>query len=311
MPLPAFVLRSYGGGAVVAQLVQEIGPSDISFTITPTTGWTEADGNPLGTVGPFTVVIDRFTTSVEKILCTSINLVTGVVQVETSGGSGRGYDRTVPQAHVPGGSTSGVQTCWSSIEAAEANKLVFEYIGQMAATGDIPYASAPSVISALPIGGAGALLESTGTIPSWFAIGVANALLTSTGTAPSWLAPGTTGQVLQMGVSSLGWANVSFSDTGWVNLTLLNGFTTMGASRYRKLNGAVYIQCDQLTAPGSVTSNVFATLPAGFRVNTLVTGAIVETGNYVTADATGDLTILPNATPLGIYDFSFSYPADA
>jgi hypothetical protein len=167
MPLPAFVLRSYGGGAVVAQLVQEIGPSDTSFTITPTTGWTEADGNPLGTVGPFTVVIDRFTTSVEKILCTSINLVTGVVQVETSGGSGRGYDGTAPQAHVPGGSTSGVQTCWSSIEAAEANKLVFEVIGQLSATGDMLIASAPSVLAALPIGTTGQALQVVGGLPTW------------------------------------------------------------------------------------------------------------------------------------------------
>jgi hypothetical protein len=124
MALPAYVIRSYGGGAVVAQLTQEMGSSDVTFAISPTTGWTEAGGAPLGTSGPFTVVVDRFTNSVEKILCDSINLVTGVVVVHTSGGSGRGYDGTTPQAHVPGGSSSGVQTCWTSVEAAEANKAV-------------------------------------------------------------------------------------------------------------------------------------------------------------------------------------------
>ena len=127
MPAPQYVIRSYGGGADVAQLAQNMGPSDTSFAIAPTTGWLEDDGSPLGTVGPFTVVVDRFTASVEKILCSAINLTSGVVTVyvdSEDGWSGRGYDGTAPQAHVPGGSTSGVQTCWSSAEAKEANQAV-------------------------------------------------------------------------------------------------------------------------------------------------------------------------------------------
>ena len=132
MPAPQYVLRSYGGGADVAQLLEEMGSGAQSFAIAPTTGWVEDDGSPLGTVGPFTVVIDRFTASVEKILCSSVDLVTGVVEVYVDpddGWSGRGYDGTAPQAHVPGGSPSGVQTCWSSAEAMEANQAVFDVLG--------------------------------------------------------------------------------------------------------------------------------------------------------------------------------------
>ena len=131
MPEPQYVRRSYAGGDAVAQLVQEIGSTDISFTITPTTGWVEEDGSPLGTSGPFTVGIDRFTPQLEKILCGSINLTTGVVTVfvDTDGWSGRGYDGTTAQSHVPDGSTSGVQTCWSAAEANEANQAVFDLLG--------------------------------------------------------------------------------------------------------------------------------------------------------------------------------------
>jgi len=126
MTLPQYVVRSYGGNAGVAQLVNPIGASDLSFTISPTTGWVETVGahigSPLGTSGPFTVVIDRFTAQVEKILCTAINTSTGVVTVYNSGGTtGRGYDGTTAQAHTPGGSTAGVQTCFSAAEAEEAN----------------------------------------------------------------------------------------------------------------------------------------------------------------------------------------------
>lgn len=130
MPAPSDVIRSYGGGAVAAQLVEEMGVSDVTFGITTTQGWTEASGEPLGTSGPFTVIVDRFSNTVEKILCSGVNLTTGIVNVYTSSGfSGRGYDGTTPQGHVPGTSSSGVQTTWSSVEAAEANQAVAYLLG--------------------------------------------------------------------------------------------------------------------------------------------------------------------------------------
>ena len=132
MPQPEYVLRSYGGGASAAQLVQSLGSTDTTFTITPTTGWVEDGGtNPLGTTGPFTVVIDDFTPSRESILCRSIDLTSGLVTVfvDTDGWSGRGYDNTAAVAHVPGGTSSGVTPAWSSLEAQEANQAVFDLLG--------------------------------------------------------------------------------------------------------------------------------------------------------------------------------------
>ena len=129
-----FGLRSYAGDAAIAQLSQEIGSGDTTFTISPTTGWVESyganAGQPLGTSGPFTVAIDLYTPSLEKIDCSSINLNTGVVTVNTSTGySGRGFDGTTPQAHVPGASSTGVQPCWSSEEAYAANQAVAYALG--------------------------------------------------------------------------------------------------------------------------------------------------------------------------------------
>jgi microcystin-dependent protein len=171
LPAPQYVRRSYGGGADVAQLVNAIGSSDTSFTIQPTTGWLEDDGNPLGTVGPFTVVIDRFTAQVEKILCSAINLTTGLVTVYVDGAdgwSGRGYDGTTPTSHVPGGSTSGVQTCWSSAEANEANQAVYDLLG--GGGGGAPIS--------VPIG---ALIDYGGAVaPSNFAIADGSAISRTT-----------------------------------------------------------------------------------------------------------------------------------
>ena len=130
MPLPSEVARSYAGGAVAAQLVNPIGSTDTSFAITPVTGWTETTGpnagQPLGTSGPFVIGVDVYSTSEEKILCSAVNLTTGIVTVYVAGDgtSGRGYDGTTPAAHVPGSTTFGVQPVWSSVEAWEANQAV-------------------------------------------------------------------------------------------------------------------------------------------------------------------------------------------
>jgi hypothetical protein len=153
-----------------------MGAADISFTITPTTGWYEDDGDILGTDGPFCVVIDRFTASVEKILCSAINLTSGVVTVYTSSGfSGRGYDGTSPQAHVPNGSTSGVQTCWSAQEAFEANAAVSYLLGTaggVQSSGEVlsweagaPAWVSPSGVTGISLFGVGAKLTG-GTPPA-------------------------------------------------------------------------------------------------------------------------------------------------
>lgn len=142
MAAPVNVVRSYGGGAVPSVLVDFMGAADTQFTISPTTGWVENDGSPLGTSGTFEVVLDRFTETVEKILCSGINLATGVVTVFTGGGfSGRGYDTdpgAAPGTGQPQGHSVGVigqvQTCWSSVEAAEANQAVARLFGTLGPT---------------------------------------------------------------------------------------------------------------------------------------------------------------------------------
>lgn len=136
---PAFVLRDYAGGVVEGvQLTAQIGSSDTSFTIANTTGWVNAANQPLGTVGPFTVVIDLGTKTVEKILCSAVNLTSGLVTVYTSAGfSGRGYDQSTPQGHVPGGSAVGVVPAWSAVEASEANQAVFQLLGGGSAPGSV------------------------------------------------------------------------------------------------------------------------------------------------------------------------------
>ena len=168
----AYVIRSYGGGAEPAQLVESIGTSDLSFAITTTAGWTEADGSPLGTVGPFCVIIDRFTSTVEKIICTAVNLTSGVVTVDAGG---RGADGTTPQGHVPDGSVSGVQTTWTSVEAAEANEGAAILKGTAAGTpanGDVlsfesgaPLWQSPSAVSGISLFGVGGALTG-GTPPA-------------------------------------------------------------------------------------------------------------------------------------------------
>lgn len=132
MPAPQFVLRDYAGDSTPAQLQSEIGASDLSFNITPTTGWTNASGDPVGTLGPFCISIDRFEDNEEKILCSSIDLASGLVMVYVDGGdgwTGRGYDDSTPTGHIPGGSAQGVQCTWSAVEAAEANAAVFNVLG--------------------------------------------------------------------------------------------------------------------------------------------------------------------------------------
>jgi hypothetical protein len=151
MPAPQYVHRSYAGGAIAAQLTEEMSSGATAFVIAPTTGWTEVDGgSPLGTQGPFTIAVDLYTPSVEKILCSSIDLTTGIVSVyvdPADGWSGRGYDGTAAQSHVPNGSTAGVQPTWSATEADEANQAVYDLLGAGGSSsgipigGMIPYAS--------------------------------------------------------------------------------------------------------------------------------------------------------------------------
>ena len=204
--------RDYAGGVVEGvQLAAQMGSSDTSFTIANTTGWTNAAGNPLGTAGPFTVVIDQGTASVEKILCSLVNLTSGLVTVATwSGGNGRGYDQTAAQAHVAGGSVTGVQPCWSAVEAAEANAAVVVALG------------APSTAQTLA---AATEISANATTVQVIQTSGSNITLTATPT----ITPGTDGHILRIiNVSTVSGSGFVFQSGSARSLSLGASTRTVG-----------------------------------------------------------------------------------
>jgi hypothetical protein len=151
MAIPAYLRRSYGGGAEPLLLAGDIGASDLTFTLANSdigtvASWLEEDGSALGTAGPFVVCFDRFTPTVEKVLCSSIDLGTGVVAVYDAGGnSGRGYDRTLAQAHVASLANPLVQHVASAVDLDEANQLVKLLLGNLGTTGQVPTSTGSTI----------------------------------------------------------------------------------------------------------------------------------------------------------------------
>ena len=98
LPVPS----SFSGKAEAGVLGSDIINTDLSFTITSTSTWTETVGSyigqPLGTSGPFVITLDYGYATEEKVLCTGIYGTT--VYVYNSGGeTGRGYDGTSAIGH--------------------------------------------------------------------------------------------------------------------------------------------------------------------------------------------------------------------
>ena len=173
--MTAFLRRYFAGGGTSTTLASSMGSSDTSFTIAANTGWP-------GTPGVnFAVVIDRGTSSEEKILC-SQNSGTTV----TVASSGRGYDGTSATTH---NASATVSLCGLALDFNEANEIT-NLLGN-GAEGSLFYG------------------KGTGTLPAALAVGATGAVLISNGTDPAWLAAGTTGQVLQMGASEPSWGSVS------------------------------------------------------------------------------------------------------
>lgn len=133
MAAPKFIARSYAGGAPSASISAPMGSTDNSFTISPTTGWETPDGHALGVDGAFCIDIDRGLSSEEKILCSSLNISTGLVEVYNSGGfNGRGYDQTTATTHTPNAGSPLAGVCivtWTAVEASEANDVVTFVLG--------------------------------------------------------------------------------------------------------------------------------------------------------------------------------------
>ena len=141
---PSYLLRSYGGNAWPAYLVSQMGATDLTFALVPApggslAGWVEPSGSPLGTSGFFDVEVDVGLPTAEKILCSSINLTSGVVNVATgSGWNGRGNDQSGAQVHQPQSANGGLcRPCLTANEMRESNLLVNALMGQTPSDGQL------------------------------------------------------------------------------------------------------------------------------------------------------------------------------
>ena len=187
--MTAFLRRYYAGGGTTTSLASSMSASDTSFTVSSATGWPGSPGQP------FIVVIDRGTSSEEKILCSSNSGTT--VTVAT-----RGYDGTSATTH---NASATVSLCGGAIDFDEANQLT-NLMGN-GAEGSLFYGKGTGALPAkLAVGTAGQLLgggtdpawltalaegsihygKGTSTNPAALAIGASGDVLTSNGTDPAW-----------------------------------------------------------------------------------------------------------------------------
>ena len=79
------------------------------------------------------------------------------------------------------------------IDAAWVNQYIRDNIAAIwvgTTAGDMDYYSSAIAKTRVPIGGAGSILQSNGSVPSWLGIGAAGSILQSNGSVPSWLGIG-------------------------------------------------------------------------------------------------------------------------
>lgn len=97
--------RSFSGAASAQALNADMTSVATTASLTSSTGW------PNGAQGPFAVVIDRGTTTEEKVLCSGLSGNTLTIQT-------RGYDGTGAFAHS---APATVELCLTAIDLDEAN----------------------------------------------------------------------------------------------------------------------------------------------------------------------------------------------
>ena len=178
-------IRSYGGACPPSYLTSSLAGSYTAgqtFTLASGSGWYEVDAtghattNPLGTSGPFTVVVDFSTATEEKVLCSAVNVSTGVVTVWTDGSlNGRGYDGTTISAHSAGSTpncfpvatavenlqfNAGVNTALANAATAQSTANTAEADAQTA------IASAASKVASVSAGDSTITIAGTATAPT-------------------------------------------------------------------------------------------------------------------------------------------------
>jgi hypothetical protein len=102
-------IRSYGGAVPPTYITTDVPNSYIvnqSITVASLAGWYEISAtgqtttNPLGTSGPFVIILNPGEINEEHILCSSLNMSTSTIAVWTDGtNNGRGYDGNIISAH--------------------------------------------------------------------------------------------------------------------------------------------------------------------------------------------------------------------
>lgn len=127
--------RDYSGGAAATTITSAINATATTITIASATGW------PDGTNGKFFVVIDRDTSSEEKVLVQSR---TGTVLTVASS-SDRGVDDTTATSHASGAS---IEHSISATDLDEANALV----NLADAKGDVVVATAADTWARVAVG---------------------------------------------------------------------------------------------------------------------------------------------------------------
>jgi len=157
-----YTLNTYTGGAIPASLTTGIGTSDTSLILAgPFTGWTG-----LGSGGGFFLVLDYGVTIAEEkvyVPTQSINWTLGTVTLTSVV---RGVDTSVTAAHSIGATVRPVLT---AVDLQEANTLVSQSLGQIAANGDLLVGSAANTLTKIASGAAGTILTSAGVAatPTW------------------------------------------------------------------------------------------------------------------------------------------------
>ena len=164
--MTSFLRRYYAGGGTTTTLSSSMSAGDTSFVVVNAAGW---PGSPAAN---FIVVVDRGTTSEEKILCSSNTGTTVAVATR--------YDGTSATTHS---SAAAVSLCGGAIDFDEANQAS-NLLGN-AAEGSIFYGKGAGTLSAkLAIGANGTFLYSNGTDPSWVPFNTAVAVSAGAATAP-------------------------------------------------------------------------------------------------------------------------------
>jgi hypothetical protein len=164
----AFTARSFAGGALRTTLSADMtsGQTTLSMSASPASlNWVETYGanvgSPLGTSGPFFVIVDAGQATEEKVLATGIS-------GSTLTGLTRAADGGTAYAHVAANAYA-VYPVGAALDFYEANLAVTETLGLVAAAGDLLVGAGANELARLAAGTSGYLLSSTGSAVQWIA----------------------------------------------------------------------------------------------------------------------------------------------